>query len=143
MKSVKLVNVCPVLLSEDIVRTVDFYVEKLGFQYAKHYDKIENFAALYRDSIELIIIQSKFGKVESNTKRYGAGYDIYIDTDTVEGVDVVYQEFLSKGVTVLQEPRKTDYGCYEFVIEDIDGRQIGVGLIFSKETFFRESSFIE
>ena len=143
MKNVRLANVCPVLISEDIVRTVNFYVEKLGFKYAKHYDKIDNFVTLYRDSIELVVVQSKFGKVESNAKRYGVGYDIYIDPDTIYGVDIIYQEFLSKGVRVVEEPRKTDYGSYEFVVEDIDGRLIGIGLIFNNKTYFENSDFIE
>jgi catechol 2,3-dioxygenase-like lactoylglutathione lyase family enzyme len=143
MENAKLVNVCPVLISEDIVKTVNFYVEKLGFKYAKHYDKIDNFATLYRDSIELVVVQSKFGKVESNAKRYGAGYDIYIDPNTVESVDVIYKEFLSKGVSIIEEPRKTDYGSYEFVVEDIDSRLIGVGIIFEKEIYFENSDFIE
>ena len=139
MKNVKLTNVCPVLVSEDIKKTVSFYVEKLGFNYAKHYDKIENFATLYRDSIELVVVQGKFGKMESNTKRYGTGYDVYIDPNTIEGVDIIYQEFLSKGVKVVQEPRRTEYGSYEFVIEDIDGRLIGIGLIFDNKVYFENS----
>lgn len=139
MKNVKLTNMCPVLVSEDIKKTVSFYVEKLGFNYAKHYDKIENFATLYRDSIELIVVQAKFGKMESNTKRYGTGYDVYIDPNTIEGVDIIYQEFLSKGVKVVQEPKRTEYGSYEFVIEDIDGRLIGIGLIFDNKVYFENS----
>lgn len=142
MTNIKLTNVCPVLISEDIVKTVDFYVEKLGFRYAKHYDKIDNFASLYRDSIELVVVQSKFGKVESNTKRYGAGFDIYIDPDTIDGVDEIYKEFLSKGVKVIEEPGKTDYGSYEFVVEDIDGRLIGIGLISNQKTYFENSDYI-
>jgi catechol 2,3-dioxygenase-like lactoylglutathione lyase family enzyme len=143
MKNVKFTNVCPVLVSEDIVKTVDFYVEKLGFKYAKHYDKIDNFATLYRDSIELVVVQSKFGKVESNTKRHGAGYDIYIDPDTIDGVDEIYQEFLSNGVKVIEKPRRTDYGSYEFIVEDIDGRLIGIGLIEDNKVYFENSDFIE
>lgn len=143
MKNVKLTNVCPVLVSEDIVKTVNFYVEKLGFKYAKHYDKIDNFATLYRDSIELVVVQSKYGKVESNTKRHGAGYDIYIDPDTINGVDEIYQEFLSKGVKVIEKPRRTDYGSYEFIVEDIDGRLIGIGLIEDNKVYFENSDYIE
>ena len=142
MKNVKFTNVCPVLISEDIIKTVNFYVEKLGFRYAKHYDKIDNFATLYRDSIELVVVQSKFGKVESNAKRYGTGYDIYIDPDTSEGVDIIYQEFLSKGVKVVEKPKRTDYGSYEFVVEDIDGRLIGIGLIFDNKVYFENSDFM-
>lgn len=137
---VKLINLCPVFVSEDVRKTVNFYVEKLGFKFAAHYDKIDNFATIYRDSIEFVIVQSKFGKVESNTKRYGAGYDAYIDTDTVDGVDIIYEEFVSNGVKIVAIPRKTDYGSYEFVIEDIDGRLIGIGLIYSNQIYFENSN---
>ncbi|MBZ9623746.1 VOC family protein [Clostridium sp. FP2] len=139
MKNVKLANICPVLISEDIIKTVNFYVEKLGFKYAEHYDKIDNFATIYRDSIELVIVQSKFGKVESNAKRYGVGYYVYIDPDTIDGVTMIYQEFFSKGVKMVEEPRRTDYGSYEFVIEDIDGRLIGIGLVFDNKIYFENS----
>lgn len=118
----KLVNLCPVLVSEDIKKTVKFYVEEMGFKYAEHYDKIENFVTIYRDEIEFIIVQARFGKVGSNTKRHGAGYDAYINTNTVEGVDMLYQEFSSRNLRIISPPHITEYGSYEFVIEDIDGR---------------------
>lgn len=139
----KLTNVCPVFISEDVKKTVDFYVEKLGFKFAAHYDKRDNFATIYRDSIEFVIVQSKFGQIQSNTKRYGAGYDAYIDTDTVSGVDIIYEEFTSKGVHIVSKPYKTDYGSYEFAIEDIDGRLIGIGLIYSNQTYFRNSNYLD
>lgn len=136
---VKLTNACPIFISEDVRKTVNFYVEKLGFNFATNYDKIDNFATIYRDSIEFVIIQSKFGEVQSNTKRYGVGYDAYINTDTVGGVDIIYEEYIAKGVEIVSKPRKTDYGSYEFVIEDIDGRLIGIGLIYSNEIYFVNS----
>ncbi|MBL4937025.1 VOC family protein [Clostridium sp. YIM B02515] len=141
-KKVKLTNVCPVFISKDVKKTVEFYVEKLGFKFAEHYDKIDNFATIYRDSIEIVIVQTKFGQIQSNTKRYGAGYDAYIDTDTVDGIDIIYEEFVSKGVHILSKPRKTDYGSYEFVIEDIDGRLIGIGLIYSNQIYFENSNYL-
>jgi len=141
-KKVKLTNVCPVFISEDVKKTVEFYVEKLGFKFAEHYDKVDNFATIYRDSIELVIVQSKFGQIQSNTKRYGSGYDAYIDTDTVEGIDIIYEEFVSKGVHIVSKPQKTDYGSYEFVIEDIDGRLIGIGLIYNNQIYFENSNYL-
>lgn len=139
----KLVNLCPVFVSEDVKKTVKFYVEQLGFKYAEHYDKNDNFATIYRDSIEIIIVQAKTGKVESNTKRYGVGYDAYIDPETVEGVDILYQEFLSKDVKIISKPQKTEYGSYEFVIEDIDGRLIGIGRIYDNNIFFENSDYLQ
>ncbi len=83
----KLVNVCPVFACPDLRQTVEFYSEKLGFRSARHYDKIENFAAIYRDEIEIILVQARQGEVVSNRQRYGAGYDAYIDPAALEGVD--------------------------------------------------------
>lgn len=139
-KKVKLVNLCPVFLSNDVKKTVEYYVEKLGFKYAEHYDKNLNFATVYRDSVEFVIAQSKYGEVESNQKKFGNGYDAYINTDTVGGVDIVYEEFKSKDVKVVSKPGKTDYGSYEFGIEDIDGRIIGIGLIYDKQHYFKNSN---
>jgi len=135
----KFVNLCPVFLSLNIKRTVQFYTEKLGFKSAKHYDKIENFATLYRDDIEFVIVQAKQGKVISNTQRYSVGYDAYIDTASPEGIEPIYEEFKSQGVKILSEPHKTAYGSYEFVIEDVDGRQIGIGKIFDEAIYFKDS----
>lgn len=139
---VKLVNLCPVFISQDIKKTVKYYVEELGFKFAKHYDKVENFATVYRDSIEFVIVQAKYGEVESNTMRYGVGYDAYIDPETVEGVDVLYEEYLSRDVKIISKPQKTQYGSYEFVIEDIDGRLIGIGRIYDNDTYFRDSNYL-
>ncbi len=139
----KFVNLCPVFISKDVKNTVKFYVEKLGFKYAEHYDKIDNFATIYRDSIEFVIVQAKFGEVESNNKKYGAGYDAYIDPATVEGVDIIYHEFLSKKVNIISKPQITEYGSYEFVIEDIDGRLIGIGRIQDNNTFFENSNYLQ
>lgn len=139
---VKLTSVCPVFVSNDIKKTVRYYVEELGFQSATHYDQVESFATIYRDSIEFVIVQSKYGEIVSNTKRYGAGYDAYIVTDTVEGVDVIYQEFKAKDVKIVSIPRKMSYGNYEFVIEDIDERLIGIGIIYDNKVYFKNSDFI-
>ena len=137
----RFVNVCPVFISQDIKRTVKFYMEKLGFKSARHYDKVENFATLYRDEIELVIVQAKKGEVAANARRYGAGYDAYIDTAKIEGIVPVYEEFKSKGVKIVSVPHETAYGSYEFVVEDIDGRQIGIGRIFDEAIYFKDSEF--
>lgn len=138
----RLGNLCPVFVSADVRETVKFYTEKLGFTSARHYDQIESFATIYRDDIEFVIVQAKQGVVESNLQRYGAGYDAYIDPATIEGVDLIYAEFRDKGVKIVSAPQMTAYGSYEFVFEDLDGRQIGVGRIRDNETYFKNSDFV-
>ncbi len=138
-KNVKLINLAAVLISSNIIKTVGYYHDIMGFKVVKHFDGKEKFAALYRDKIEIIIVQSKYGEVQSNQQKYGAGYDIYIDPDTVEGVDLIYTELKDKGVKIISAPRMTEYGSYEFVMEDIDGRLIGIGRIKDNNQFFKST----
>jgi len=37
----------------------------------------------------------------------------------------------------------TDYGSYEFVFEDVDGRNIGIGLIKNEKEYFENSNLLE
>jgi len=138
---IKLVNICPIFLTDDVIKTTDYYVNKLGFKYAKNYNTKDNFAAVYRDSIEIIIVQKRTGKIESNNEKYGNGYDAYIDTDTLEGINELFEEFKRNKVKIIKEPYMTEYGSLEFVFEDIDGRNIGVGLISDEKTFFKDSNY--
>ncbi|PTV93927.1 putative lactoylglutathione lyase [Halanaerobium saccharolyticum] len=138
----KLVNACPIFISNNVKKTVDFYVEKLGFKFAEHLDKIDKFAAIYRDQIEIVVVEKKKGKILSNQTRYGSGYDAYLDTATLNGIDLIYQEFKEKGVKIINKPQLTDYGSYEFIFEDIDGRNIGVGLIKDQANFFEKSNYL-
>ena len=138
----KLVNVCPVLVCNDVKRTTNFYVEKLGFQYAHHFDKSQEFAAVYKDQIELILVQRKKGKLESNQHRYGSGEDVYINPSSLDGVRAMHAELKAKNVSNLTELSMTDYGSLEFSFEDIDGRKIAIGLIADKDTFFHDSNHL-
>lgn len=139
----RLVSLCPVFISPDIEKTVAFYTEKLGFKSATHYDKAENFATLYRDDIEFVIMQAKPEELTTTTHRNGSGNDdAYIVTATPDGVEPLYEEFKAQGVKILSKPHVTDYGSYEFTIEDIDGRQIGIGRILDRDVYFKNSDFI-
>ena len=136
MNQGRLVNIAPVLPTPDVRRTAAYYRDVLGFKVVDHYDAEEPFATIYRDSVELILLQAKHGDVQSNAVRYGAGFDVYLDPDTVEAVDSIYQELKARGAKLLGEPAMTAYGSYEFVVEDVDGRLIGIGRVSDRETFF-------
>ncbi len=129
-----------VFVVSDVRKTAAYYRDVLGFSVVEHYDKEEAFAALYRDAVEIIVVQAKHGEVLSNQKRYGAGYDAYIDPVRVEDVDWFYTEWKLKGADIVDPPAMTAYGSYEFVIQDIDGRRIGIGRIRDKEVFFGDEN---
>ena len=137
MKRAKLDNAAAVFITPDVRRTALYYDEVFGFTVVEHYDAEEPFAAIYRDSVEILLVQAKRGEFQPNRVRYGAGFDIYLDPDTVEGVDSTFAELTAKGARIVREPAMTPYGTYEFVVEDVDGRLIGIGRIRERETFFR------
>jgi catechol 2,3-dioxygenase-like lactoylglutathione lyase family enzyme len=136
MNRARLANVAPVLPTPDVRRAAAYYRDILGFKVVEHYDADEAFATLYRDSVELILVQTRHGDVQSNTARYGAGFDVYIDPETVGAVDSMYEELKASGAKTLGEPAMTAYGSYEFVVEDVDGRLIGIGRVRDRGTFF-------
>jgi uncharacterized glyoxalase superfamily protein PhnB len=137
LNRVRLANAAAVFVTPDVRRTADYYREVFGFSVVEHYDAEEAFAAIYRDDVEIILVQAEHGDFRPNRALYGAGYDLYIDPDTVQGVDALYGELKSAGARIAREPGLTAYGSYEFVVEDADGRSIGIGRIDDRETFFR------
>jgi len=136
LSTARLDNAAAVFITPDVRRTAGYYRAVFGFTVVEHYDAEEVFAALYRDSVEILLVQARRGEFQPNAVRYGAGFDIYLDPDTVEGVDSIYEELKAKGARIVREPAMTGYGSYEFVVEDVDGRLIGIGRIRDRETFF-------
>jgi catechol 2,3-dioxygenase-like lactoylglutathione lyase family enzyme len=136
LSKARLDNAAAVFVTSDVRRTADYYREVFGFRVVEQFDREEEaFAAIYRDNVEILLIQARRGQVQSNTARYGAGFDIFLHT--AEGVDLLHEEMKAKGARIVREPAMTSYGTYEFVVEDIDGRLIGIGGIRDNEVFFR------
>jgi len=84
-------------------------------------------------------VQAVKGRVDSNAVRYGAGYGAYLDPENVAAVDLFYDELLGKGARIVAAPAMTPYGAYEFVLEDIDDRRIGIGRVKDEDVFFKRS----
>ena len=109
----------------DIRKTAEFYVSKLGFRSAEYLGCREPHICLYRDTVEIILLQANTETIQPNRIRYGYGYDAYFYTGAQEALEA---EFTEKGVTFVKQLNTTDYQNKEFVIEDIDGRWLAFGL---------------
>jgi len=124
MKS-KLLHNLLILPVPDLEETSAYYERILNFKAVKYLNVAEPHICLYRDDVEIVLIQSKLDKIEPNRILHGAGYDGYFTTKDVESI---YAEIVAKGAKIVKALNKTDYGNEEFVFEDIDGRWIAVGL---------------
>jgi catechol 2,3-dioxygenase-like lactoylglutathione lyase family enzyme len=140
MGRARLLNAAAVFVTPDVRRTAGYYREVFGFRVVEHYDAEEPFATIYRDDVELVLVQARHGEVESNAVRYGAGFDVYLDPATVEEVDDMLEELRAKGAWIVREPAMTPYGSYEFEVQDIDGRILGIGRLRDDKTFSRTTA---
>ena len=131
----RLDNAPVVLPTPDVRTTATYYRDVLGFKVIEHLEAPEPFAAAYRDKVELVFVQIMSGRFEPNRVRYGSGDDVYIDPDSVAGVDDVYDELVAAGAKVVRGPEIVSYGSYEFVVEDVDGRWVCFGRVADRRFF--------
>lgn len=109
----------------NIKKTAEFYVSKLEFRAVEYLECKEPHICLYKDNIEIILLQANTDKVFANRKLYGYGYDAYLYTENQE---LLEKEFISKGIKIIKPLNMTDYQNKELVVEDLDGRWLAFGL---------------
>lgn len=71
-----------------------------------------------------MLIKSQLFCIEPNRKIHGYGYDGYFTGNNIKSI---YEELLAKNVKIITPLSMTDYGNFEFVLEDVDGRWICFG----------------
>ena len=109
----------------NIKKTAEFYISKLGFRAVEYLECKEPHICLYKDTVEIILLQANTNKVFPNRKLYGFGYDAYLYTENQE---LLEKEFIAKGIKIIKPLTITDYQNKELVIEDLDGRWLAFGL---------------
>ncbi len=109
----------------DIKKTAEFYVSKLEFCAVEYLECKEPHICLYKDSVEIILLQSNTDKILPNRKLYGYGYDAYLYTENQE---LLEKDFIGKGINIIRSLSMTDYQNNELVVEDLDGRWLAFGL---------------
>lgn len=109
--------------SAKLLETKIFY-ENIGFNAVSCLESLQPHICLYRDSIELILTQSKLDKIIPNRELHGYGYDAYVISANQEDF---YKMVQSKEVKIVKELSLTDYNNQEFIFEDNEERWIAVG----------------
>lgn len=109
----KLKQLIPMMESDDMQATLDFYTQTLGFEV---YDVAKNesgiyWCSLYRDDAEIMFTDRNAHSKERKATFNGVLY-FYPDN-----VDELWQELKDK-VTVEWTPQDFGYGMYDFAIRD-------------------------
>jgi uncharacterized glyoxalase superfamily protein PhnB len=113
-------GVVPVFLVDDVVETVIYYRDRLGFEIDFVYGEPPSYASVSRGDAVMNFTRSDPPGRRNSVLRAGPGngIDCYI---VLEGVDDLYEELLQRGALIRTSPAPHEYGMREFKIEDING----------------------
>ncbi|HTE34422.1 MAG TPA: glyoxalase superfamily protein [Chryseolinea sp.] len=105
----------PLLPVADVERSIEFYTKKLGFSLDFKYEDF--YAGIVKDGHS---IHLKSGPPPGNNGKNKEDLDIIFSVDSIERL---YEEVLSKSIEIIQLLRDMPYGR-EFYIADPDGNHI-------------------
>jgi catechol 2,3-dioxygenase-like lactoylglutathione lyase family enzyme len=103
----------------DVLRSLAYYRDALGFAVAFTYGEPTYYAGLKRDEVTIHL------QAASVAKRVAGQGSVYV---FVIGVDALYAEFKARGARLLSEPRDYPYGMRDFNVADLDGNELCFGM---------------
>lgn len=124
MSKAKITEQAPVLLVSDLVASVAYWTEKVGFS-ARTWGEPPDFAILRRDRAFLMLSQKPddheiipHWKVKSNL------WNAYFWVDNARAM---YDELVASGASIDYHLCEQPYRVLEFGIQDLDGHDIAFG----------------
>jgi catechol 2,3-dioxygenase-like lactoylglutathione lyase family enzyme len=114
MATSKMYRSAAVLQVPDVVKSAEFYRDKLGFEIAGFWGEPPCFSIVGRDTVTVFLDRSEAGIAVPLNQNWA----VYI---YVEDVDALCAELQAKGVEVARGPDDAIYGCREIDLRDPDG----------------------
>jgi hypothetical protein len=116
-------QIAPVFFATDILATLDYYSEKLGFKCIGKWQEPPQYAIVERDGHALHFRCAP--PPTPNPDKYADELlDAYI---FVENADTLHAEYAARGVIFSRELGNTPWNSREFVVKDCDGRLLAFG----------------
>jgi uncharacterized glyoxalase superfamily protein PhnB len=113
----RLTSLSPILTTDDMDRSVRFYVEVLGFTCGM---QTPGYSNLYRDGVRIML-----SKPDEHVEPKFTG-QLYIDLDTPEEVDAWWAKVKDRA-QIIYAVDDFDYGMHEFGIRDDSGYSLAFG----------------
>ena len=125
MRRAKIIRSAPILLVADVVKSANYYQDKLGFTYDRFWGEPPCFCMPQRDGHIVMLSQVEDPKhIVPHYKVVPNMWNIYFWVDDVEAV---YAELKERGATTDYELCVKEYGVKEFGVQDLDGYDIAFG----------------
>jgi uncharacterized glyoxalase superfamily protein PhnB len=104
-------EVIPILNVKNFQVSMDYYVQKLGFEKKWDWGDPPNFGCVGRGKVEIFLCQDGQGQP-------GMWMSIFMDD-----VDALYEEYKKSGATILDPPTNYPWETREMLVEDLDGHR--------------------
>jgi uncharacterized glyoxalase superfamily protein PhnB len=111
----KLTALAPVLHVKDMSAALAYYRDKLGFKVTFSWKEPPRYVCLRLDDVSI--------HLNSYVPPEGASHVAIFCT----GVDALYEQFVARGVTIIDPIKDEPYGMREFAVSDPDGHRLVFG----------------
>jgi uncharacterized glyoxalase superfamily protein PhnB len=118
-----ILQIAPLFFTTDILATLAYYKDKLGFETLGTWQDPPVYAIVSRDQ-HAIHFRCAAPPTANPNKYEDELLDAYVN---VEDVDALHAEYASKGVEFTRELADTPWQTREFVVKDCDDRLIVFG----------------
>lgn len=108
-------SIIPILYSKDIVESIRYYTEVLGFESKWEWEEPPTFGGVDWGEIRLFFCKDAQGS---------PGTWICIN---VENIDEYYETIKARGATIIWPPDDKPWGLREMLVQDPDGHMIRFG----------------
>ncbi|MEM8859762.1 MAG: GNAT family N-acetyltransferase [Chloroflexota bacterium] len=120
----RMFGVEPVLMVHDLVKTVEFYRDKLGFKVDFMYGEPANHASVSQGEWTGSTVTIQITQVSKDRELMPSSYlYIFVDTNLTE----LFKQYRDSGVEIVSEPERQPWGLQEFVVKDLNGHIIIFG----------------
>ncbi len=119
----------PILRVESVARSIDYYVQRLGFRLGWAWSDEKqgflergeaggsSFALVGRGLVQFMLAERFQG---------APGMWVHLDVHTAEQVDALHNEWVQNEARIVEPPSIRPWGMYEMRVQDLDGHVLRV-----------------
>jgi len=111
----------PEIPVRDVAKAAEYYVKSLGFQLDWHSEE-HGIAGISQGDCRMFLMYAP-----------GAPVKVWLNLESKQEVDELYDRWLSSGASVLSRPEDKPWNLREFTVADLDGNQLRVFYDFTWE----------